>query len=125
MKRGFTLVELLATLVLVGIISGLSLASLNRQVKKTDNSSYNEFISTVKLSVDSYITSKKDYYPELSVVNNTACINLTDVVLAGYLTSKTKNPETDVTVVRSAVMVTLSSSGEFIYQYLDNQQCSM
>lgn len=118
MKRGFTLVELLATLILISAIGFMSLVGLNKQVKKTDEGAYTEYINTINLATKSYITSNEDNYPEYASTG-TFCINLNDVVMAGYLSSKLKNPKNEAEVIKASNTVTLDSHGKYSYIYSD------
>ena len=123
MKRGFTLVELLATLVLLGAISMLAVTSLNNQIKRTNEATYESFASTVYLAVDTYITSDKSKYPDLNTQNQPVCINLKDVVLKNLLSSKLINPKTEILLTDSSVTVKLNDNNKYDYTYNDNQLC--
>ncbi len=122
MKKGFTLVELLATLVIIGLISLMSFSSLNNQIKQTNKSSYDKFISSVELAVESYITNSDDY-PKLKVQNNPVCINLKEVVLKRYLGSKITNPKTNTSITESSVVVKLDENSTYTYEYQDSTLC--
>ena len=53
-RRGFTLVELLATLVLLGIIMGIVLVSINGNFGDAKNQTEDVFVSTIEDALDVY-----------------------------------------------------------------------
>ena len=124
MEKGFTLIELLATLILIGVISMLATTSLNKQIKNTDEASYEEFINTLELATESYLTGRENDYIDLKTANNQVCINLKDLVLTSYLNSKTKNPKNDISIINSSVTVVLNINNEYEYTYNDNTLCN-
>lgn len=56
-KKGFTLVELLATLVILGIVTGLVVVGVNYNIKNTKEKTEEVFIGTIKDALKVYIDS--------------------------------------------------------------------
>lgn len=124
MNKGFTLIELIATIILIGVIALTASASLNKQIKNTNETSYEQFIDTLELATESYVTGRSSDFYELQSQNTPVCINLKEIVLAGYLSSKTNNPKTNNLAVDSSIVVTLNSNNQYTYTYSDNTLCS-
>lgn len=55
-KKGFTLVELLAVIVVLGIITGITVISVNSFYGKTKEKTEDVFISTITDALDMYLT---------------------------------------------------------------------
>ena len=56
-KKGFTLVELLATLVILGIVVGLTVVGININLRKTKEKTEEVFIGTIKDAIKMYMDS--------------------------------------------------------------------
>lgn len=56
-KKGFTLVELLATLIVLGLVVGLVVTGLSLDVKKTKEKAEQVFVETIEDALEMYIDS--------------------------------------------------------------------
>lgn len=68
-KKGFTLVELLAVIVVLGIITGITVISVNSFYGKTKEKTEDVFISTITDALDMYLTY------DATKLNYTSCSN--------------------------------------------------
>lgn len=66
-KKGFTLVELLAVIVVLGIITGITVISVNSFYGKTKEKTEDVFISTITDALDMYLTTEA---PKLTTYEN-------------------------------------------------------
>lgn len=68
-RRGFTLVELLATLVILGIVASIVLISVNGGFNNAKDKTEDVFVKTVKDAMDIYLDSdaKKLNFSEVAV----------------------------------------------------------
>ena len=55
MKKGFTLVELLAVVTIMGVILLISVPNITKQLKKTNSNRYSEFVEDLFLATESYL----------------------------------------------------------------------
>lgn len=96
-KKGFTLVELLATLVILGIVFGLVIVGVNYNIKTTKEKAEEVFIGTIKDALKIYIDSdaknldftSTEYCIDKSLKNNVKvmvsnAVSLTTVVNSKY-----------------------------------------
>lgn len=74
-NKGFTLVELIATIVLLAIIMGIGAYSITAIIKTTEEKNYNLLIKEIKTSVELY-------YQECKYMNDNNC---DDQITLGYL----------------------------------------
>ena len=56
-RRGFTLVELLATLVILGVVLGITIVSVNGIFKDSKNKTEDVFVGTIKDAMEIYLSS--------------------------------------------------------------------
>ena len=71
-KKGFTLVELLATLVILGIVTSLTIIGLNINTNNTKKKTEEIFIGTIKDAIKMYLDSdarKLDYDREVCTIS--------------------------------------------------------
>ena len=82
-ESGFTLVELMIVMTIIGILSAIAIPSYIRSVKKANEAVLREDLHTLRTAVDSY-TVDKEKAPQ----------SLDDLVQAGYLKSIPVDPMT-------------------------------
>ena len=87
MKRGFTLVELLAVLLILGVILTITYYSVNAIIE----SSRTSLSDTQKSAIEE---SAKVYYLEEGMNNNATCVTIEYLLSEGYIEkSKVVDPE--------------------------------
>ena len=110
-NKGFTLVEVLAVVVILGVIAGIAVYSVLSSINKSKEASYN-------MMVDNIIVASKNLYEELNfnnvdlykydfngttdekiviVDNNTINVNLQTLVSNGFLTGSNNECSSDCT----------------------------
>lgn len=88
MKKGFTLVELLAVLIILGVILGITYYSVNSIL----NSSSESLSETQKKELEK---SAELYYLEEGMQSNVTCVTISYLLSNGYVEhSKIVDPET-------------------------------
>ena len=63
-KKGFTLVELLAVIAIIGILSGVAIMAVSKYQIKATNDVYKNFEKQLKDSTINYLTSNIDQIPD-------------------------------------------------------------
>ena len=91
MKKGFTLVELLAVIVILGILSIITIPTFMDNVNSTKEASFENLISNIEQTTELYVRANKDLIPGITTIGNTVVITLQDLVDSGDL----KAPLTD------------------------------
>ena len=86
MKKGFTLVELLAVIVLLGLVSVAAFLSITAVLDKSKE-------RMKKVSANSILNTAAAYYTQNGIDDDT-CISVQDLIDAGMLEDGTLNPRT-------------------------------
>lgn len=87
-KKGFTLVELLATIVILGILFGITLVLVNGGFGNAKEKSEDIFVKTISDALDIYIDTDAR---KLSFVDTGNCINKTNGKIKLYKAEDTLN----------------------------------
>ena len=92
-KKGFTLVELLAVIVILSIILVIAVPSVNRYIKQSKEKAYNTQISTIIEAAQAYASANSGLLPrkEEFVVK----ITLGQLKSSGLIKEEVKNPNDD------------------------------
>ena len=92
-KKGFTLVELLAVIVILSIILVIAVPSVNRYIKQSKEKAYKVQISELLDAVESYANMNNEILPE----NDDEVIKITlgQLKIEGIVKNDTKNPYND------------------------------
>lgn len=120
MKKGFTLIEILAVVTIIGLIFVIALPkiinSLNSKKSDIDNTTNNMIISAAKMYVNDHNT-KFD-----KIEGSVYCLPLTTLTKEEYLDSKVKNvtDDKDITNIKS---VKISYDNTFHYEIVNKKDC--
>lgn len=120
MKKGFTLVELLAVLVILGAIVLVSVPSLISTNKASKENEYNEFVTTIENAAEAYVETHPDKYADLkNGVTTSANISTETLVAAGTVEGNMVNPKTGNRIINEASSVNVkNNSGVLTYTYV-------
>ena len=119
MKNGFTLVELLAILAILGAIVLVSVPSIISTNKKSQEQNYDQYTTNIENATEIYIETHPDRYATLKTTNNTTVtINTEDLVASGVIQGTLTNPKTNVQLINEASSVTVKNqNGTLIYTF--------
>lgn len=87
MKKGFTLVELLGTIVILSLIVIVAFPSIISQIKKSNETIDSSTINIVKSSARQYLTDNKESYPKAleGQTKTFASLTVQTLIDKGYL----------------------------------------
>lgn len=91
-NKGFTLVELIAMIVILGVILLLSFSSLTRTLKRTKLKEVTDFRDKIITASTVYVESHLSDFPELGPFNGMVEIELNTLIENDYLEQTIKNP---------------------------------
>lgn len=119
MKKGFTLVELLAVIVILSVILLIGTTSVSRVVKKNKQTAYD-------IQMANYIDDVKiwatDNAASLPADNASQAITLGTLISGGYA-NNTKNPLTDSDFSESLTFCIYNKNGNYTYVVSETSSC--
>lgn len=93
MKNGFTFVELLAVITIIGILSLIALPTIEKITKDNKEKVYQTQLNNIVLALKNWASDNKEYLPTLE--NETLTITLGALKADGYIDYELKNPKTN------------------------------
>jgi len=109
-KKGFTIIELLVVMVVIGILVTITVVSYSGLQQRSRDSERASDITQIKIAIEKY-HSDKSGYPRVCSTDNTACaITSLSAALAPYLATIPRDPQyattpaNDYVYVQSAVV---------------------
>lgn len=112
-NKGFTLVELLATIVILGILSSMAIAGVSVLIKKAKNSEEEANAKVIQMAAESYLQANKDNAPRS--IGECTTVSVADLKNKKFLTDDITNSDSKSCMKNSYVKIFKSSNGEFIY----------
>lgn len=125
MKKGYTLVELLAVIVVLSVIIGLVSINAVHYYNKRKERDYENIKSLIidnsKVLVSATSNKISKIVDSNIQISNTCRLNYSDLVKYNLMDEDTKNPITGEVISGTYVKITLSSDYEYNYEYIDNE----
>lgn len=98
MKKGFTLIEMLGIIVVLGIILLVTFPNMNESLKQMKTATENNFTNNLKISAEAYIELNRDKYPELDTPGNSVNITIQELYDANLLKGEYTDINTNYTI---------------------------
>ncbi len=89
-KKGFTMVELLAVIAILGILSLIAVGSFTNILSKSKKQTYEELEKNMEVAAENYLIDHMDEIP--TDTTSTTKINITSLI-AGNYTEEISDPE--------------------------------
>lgn len=119
MNKGFTLVELLAVIIILGVLTLVTVVSVNPILKDAREGLSDAQINNIKESASLYYIKYGVGLDDFELENPKDCINVSELIESGYIENdEVTNPKTGEKILGS-VKVTYNSNN-YIYEYQDN-----
>ena len=120
-KNAFTLIELIATIGLLGMLATITITVSVRKINETKEKARDTMIESIKLAAEKYVT---DYEEELQQFknNDNIYISLQTLVEKEYFTESLVDPTTKKSIpITNEVYITRDKNGEISSTYNVNQ----
>ncbi len=114
MNKGFTLIEMLATIAILGILVSIVLVSANRLITSSNLEYYNTSEKMMILASKDYFADYRSYLPK--EVNGKTRVLLSALVTEEYIDMIKDVNENDCNDKESYVEVEKISNSEFLYK---------
>lgn len=115
MKKGFTMIEILAVFTITALILIVSVPFITGLLKKGDNEAYKDFKDTVFIAAEAYIQDEG-----IVVTQAISTITIGDLVNSNYLKSTLVNPNNNKKVldeVNKQIIIKVNKDDENILNF--------
>lgn len=99
MKKGFTLIEVVGIIVILGVVALFSVPALTKTLKESADKSYEEYEKNIKIAAESYFHGETE-----GIINDKYYITIGTLAEEGYL-EKEINPKTNVETADTATII--------------------
>ena len=121
-KKGFTLVELIGVVILIGLIALIAIPSVDYIITKTKNNAYNRTKDTLKDGLRNWVTDNKELIYE---DGEEIIVTLADLKEQGYIEYEIKNPKTSTCLANTMqfkiTRVKDTEKDTYEYTFLDEE----
>ena len=116
-KKGFTLVELLAVIIILGILSGIGIVAVGKIINNSKKQYYKTLKSTIKNAAASYFADHRALLP--TEKNESNSVTVDDLIYFKYLKDNIQNTsKEDCNKEESKVVVTRLSLDNYKYEVI-------
>lgn len=114
-NKAFTLIELLAILVILAILSFILIPTVQNSIQSAKKDTYDNQVATIKSAAESYFINSN-----FSVLENEEkVIYVTDILNGGYIESSSVINPVDSTEMSGCVLVQFYSN-QYHYKYIES-----
>ena len=111
-KNGFTLIELMAVITILVILSLIIVPIIDKNVKKSKENMYNIQIDNIRMAGQNYYTDNISLMP---INGNYSFVKLDVLIEKGYINKDIKNPKTGKPFEEEIYVQLLNNSGTYEY----------
>lgn len=117
-KNGFTLVELIAIILVLSIILTISFTSLSKTIENSNDQEYQTLIKNIEMAADNYVNLPGIYrkVDETIKSGNVYEIKMTDLIEAGIIDELPINPKNKKKMESGKIIVSKNSNNELTYK---------
>ncbi len=120
MKKGFTLIELIAVITIIGIITMITVPAVGSVINSSKDKAYEKQIEHIKNAARTYMAKNSK---ELPNDGEKKCLAINELKQAGLLTnSDIKNPKKSDENIEGYIIITFTSN-KYKYEYNENNTC--
>ena len=115
-KNGFTLIELMGVIILLGLVSIVSYTVITNQIDKNKSDVSDATKKLIYVAVDNYLEDNNNTYPKLE--GNNYCISLTDLINGDYISDDAIKNVRDINLNKK-IQVSVGSFKKLDYELLN------
>ena len=112
-NKGFSLVELLAVIVILGLIAAIGISATSYLVDRAKKDKIDSQKNTIIMSTQTYMQNNKNLVPK--IIGESKIIKISDLRKSNYLTEDIKNDKGESCMEKSYVRVYKLSNTEYTY----------
>ena len=116
MKKGFTLIEMIAAVVILSIIALIVIPIVNKNIRESREKLYNRQIKTIEEAAQRWTTTNSDLFTDGAAYE----VSLTTLKEEGHLErGDIKNPQTEEIMNGCVVIEYDNSYNQYTFNYID------
>lgn len=120
MNKGYTLIELLAVIILLGIITSITVISVNDAASKRAAEDYKKLVKTIETSAEIYADENDTILNKLSTTGNSCKFKYQKLIDVNLVDSDQKDPRTKrILSGNNYIVVTVQSGYKLKYQFIN------
>ena len=117
-KKGFTLVELLAVIIILSLVLVIAVPSVNKYIKQSKEKAYDAQISTIIEAAQAYASTNLELLPNRE--NISVKVTLGQLKSAGLIKEEVKNPNDDKYFDDALTIKIKKNKENYIYEVVEN-----
>ena len=117
-KKGFTLVELLAVIIILSLVLVIAVPSVNKYIKQSKEKAYDAQISTIIEAAQAYASTNLELLPNRE--NLSVKVTLGQLKSAGLIKEEVKNPNDDKYFDDALTIEIKKNKENYIYEVVEN-----
>ncbi len=117
-KKGFTLVELLAVIVILSLVLVIAVPSVNKYIKQSKEKAYDAQISTIIEAAQAYASTNLELLPNRE--NISVKVTLGQLKSSGLIKEEVKNPNDDKYFDDALTIKIKKNKENYIYEVVEN-----
>ena len=126
-KRGFTLVELLGVIAIIGVLTLVAMPSVEKAIEEGQENIYELQINNIKSGLKNWATDNTDLLPTKD--KQQISLTLGQLKLEGYVEMKIQNPKNNKCFGNDMVLTITRNKKNYIYEvhddkYTEDEECS-
>lgn len=119
-NKGFTLIELVAIVLVLAAIFLVSFPSLLNLSKKDEEKKYNSMVESLCLAGKTYIYNNESDFKSMIIPNNKIEIVISELIINEMVKNNTTNPKTNKSVENDKLIYTVLSDKSLNCEYKEN-----
>jgi len=116
-QKGFTLVEILAVITIIGILALITIPTVDSIIRGSKNDAYEVQKNSILASLKNWAASKTLTLPDVN--GETLTTTIGDLKKAGFIDVETKNPVNDLCFSNATVLVITRANNNYTYTFAD------
>jgi prepilin-type N-terminal cleavage/methylation domain-containing protein len=118
MKKGFTLVELLAVIVILTIILVIVIPSVQDAIEESKQKAYNVTVESIEDAAKSYLYFNSGSYKDEFTASGHITVDIQLLKDEGFLKQDIRNPKNDE-YIDGHVIITYVSANKYTYEFVE------